>query len=87
MTAPTILDPKLLGFWTKCLRESQHISQDALAASSGLDVRTIQRIEAGNAVSVTTRRCLARVWVSGFNYAFRREDDTVKVGVDVHLRP
>jgi DNA-binding XRE family transcriptional regulator len=42
-----LLDPKILGFWTRCLRETQHMSQDALAASSGLDVRTIQRIEAG----------------------------------------
>jgi hypothetical protein len=31
-----------------------------LAASCGLDVRTIQRIEGGHAASVTTRRCLAR---------------------------
>lgn len=55
-----LLDPKILGFWTRCLRETQHMSQDALAASSGLDVRTIQRIEAGQGASVTTRRCLAR---------------------------
>ncbi|MFZ3325326.1 MAG: helix-turn-helix transcriptional regulator [Methylocella sp.] len=55
-----LLDPKILGFWTRCLRETQHMSQDALAASSSLDVRTIQRIEAGQGASVTTRRCLAR---------------------------
>src|SRR6266436_1072254 len=59
-TFQTMLDPKILGFWTRCIRETQHMSQEALAASSGLDVRTIQRIEGGNAVSVTTRRCLAR---------------------------
>lgn len=53
-------DPKFLAFWTKCLRETSHWSQEALAAASGLDVRTIQRIEAGNPVSVTTRRALAR---------------------------
>lgn len=58
-TAPT-LDPKMLGFWMKCLRETQHLSQDALAASCGLDVRTIQRVESGKGASVTTRRCLAR---------------------------
>ncbi|MBJ7532691.1 helix-turn-helix domain-containing protein, partial [Rhodomicrobium vannielii ATCC 17100] len=34
--------------------------RNALAESSGLDVRTIQRIEAGERVSVTTRRALAR---------------------------
>lgn len=53
-------DPKFLAFWTKCIRETAHWSQEALAASSGLDVRTIQRIEAGRPVSVTTRRALAR---------------------------
>ena len=53
-------DPKFLAFWTKCIRESSHWSQEALAASSGLDVRTIQRVEAGHPVSVTTRRALAR---------------------------
>jgi transcriptional regulator with XRE-family HTH domain len=60
MKTCTTLEPKILGFWIRCIREAQHMSQDALAVSSGLDVRTIQRIEAGNAVSVTTRRCLAR---------------------------
>ncbi|ESX82673.1 MULTISPECIES: helix-turn-helix transcriptional regulator [unclassified Mesorhizobium] len=62
MNAPSIdtKDPKFLAFWTKCIRETSHWSQEALAASSGLDVRTIQRIEAGNPVSVTTRRALAR---------------------------
>lgn len=58
--APILLDPKLLGFWVRCIRETQHMSQDALAKSSGVDIRTIQRMEAGNPVSVTTRRCLAR---------------------------
>lgn len=53
-------DPKFLAFWTKCLRETSHWSQEALAAAAGLDVRTIQRIEAGNPVNVTTRRALAR---------------------------
>lgn len=53
-------DPKFLAFWTKCIRESSKWSQEALAAASGLTVRTIQRIEAGNAVNITTRRALAR---------------------------
>lgn len=56
----TTLEPKLLGFWTRCIRETSHWSQEALAASSHLDVRTIQRIEAGKSVSITTRRQLAR---------------------------
>jgi transcriptional regulator with XRE-family HTH domain len=56
----TSLEPKLLGFWTRCIRETAHWSQEALAASSNLDVRTIQRIEAGKPASITTRRSLAR---------------------------
>lgn len=57
---PTVLDPKTLGFWAKCIREASHWSQEAVAASAGLDVRTVQRIEAGKSVSITTRRALAR---------------------------
>jgi transcriptional regulator with XRE-family HTH domain len=59
-TTITTLDPKVLGFWTRCIREACHWSQEALAAASGLDVRTIQRIEAGKRVNITTRRALAR---------------------------
>lgn len=53
-------DPQFLAYWTKCIRETSQWSQEALAASSGLDVRTIQRIEAGHRISITTRRALAR---------------------------
>ncbi len=53
-------DPKFLAFWTKCFRETSKWSQEALAESAGLSVRAIQRIEAGQSVSVTTRRALAR---------------------------
>jgi DNA-binding XRE family transcriptional regulator len=59
-TGHTTLEPKLLGFWTRCLRETSNWSQEALAASANLDVRTIQRIEAGRSVNLTTRRSLAR---------------------------
>jgi transcriptional regulator with XRE-family HTH domain len=54
------LSPEILGFWTRCLRTAQNLSQEALAATSGLDTRTIQRIEAGKSVSIGTRRSLAR---------------------------
>ncbi|MES2059088.1 MAG: helix-turn-helix transcriptional regulator [Pseudomonadota bacterium] len=54
------LTPSLLGFWTRCLRTTQHWSQDALAAASGLTTRTIQRIEAGEPSTISTRRSLAR---------------------------
>jgi hypothetical protein len=30
---PILLDPKILGFWVRCIRETQHMSQDALAES------------------------------------------------------
>jgi transcriptional regulator with XRE-family HTH domain len=54
------LDPKILGFWVKCIRETSNWSQEAVAASAGLDVRTIQRIEAGKPISLASRRSLAR---------------------------
>jgi transcriptional regulator with XRE-family HTH domain len=56
----TSLDPKLLGLWTRCIRDASYWSQEAVAASAGLDVRTIQRIEAGKPASITTRRALAK---------------------------
>lgn len=60
MTSPQPLAPALLGFWTRCIRDTMHWSQDALAEASGLTCRTIQRIEAGGRTSLTTRRSLAR---------------------------
>ena len=54
------LPPKLLGFWARTLRVASNLSQEALAAASGLTVRTIQRVESGERASLTTRRCLAR---------------------------
>src|SRR5260370_30487091 len=55
----TILDPKMLGFWARCLRETQHLSQEALAAAANVDVRTVQRFAAGGGVHVNPRRSLA----------------------------
>lgn len=59
-TASQPLPPKALAFWTRTLRTASNLSQDALAAASGLTTRTVQRIEAGLPSSLTTRRCLAR---------------------------
>jgi transcriptional regulator with XRE-family HTH domain len=56
----TILDPKLLGFWARCIRDAQHLSQEALAANASVDIRTVQRFEAGQPVSITSRRALAK---------------------------
>lgn len=55
-----ILSPQVLGFWVRCIRTASKWSQEALAEASGLNLRTIQRIEAGEHASVTTRRSLAR---------------------------
>ncbi|NEK19761.1 helix-turn-helix transcriptional regulator [Rhizobium leguminosarum] len=54
------IDPKVLGFWIKCIRNTLNWSQEAVAEQSGLTVRTIQRIEAGEPSSISTRRSLAR---------------------------
>lgn len=60
MTTITKLDPRILGLWTRYIRDSLHWSQEALAEASGLTARTIQRVEAGQPVNITTRRALAR---------------------------
>jgi DNA-binding XRE family transcriptional regulator len=46
----------------KQLRLSRHISQEQLAQMSGLNVRTIQRIESGHKASVESLKCLASVF-------------------------
>lgn len=43
----------------KQLRISRHLSQEQLAQMSGLNVRTIQRIESGQSASVESQKCLA----------------------------
>lgn len=55
-----IIDPKTLAWWTRILREACQWSQEALAEACGLNVRSIQRIEAGEPTSISTRRSLAR---------------------------
>jgi hypothetical protein len=50
-TPPTLIDPKILGLSVRGIRETQHVSQDALAGAENIDVRTIQRLEAGQAVN------------------------------------
>ncbi len=46
----------------KQLRLSRHLSQEQLAEMSGLNVRTIQRIESGHKASVESLKCLAAVF-------------------------
>lgn len=43
----------------KQLRFGRHLSQEKLAQMSGLNVRTIQRIESGHNVSIESLKCLA----------------------------
>lgn len=43
----------------KPLRLSRHLSQEQLAQMSGLNVRTIQRIESGQKASLESLKCLA----------------------------
>ena len=43
----------------KEIRISKHLSQEQLADMSGLNVRTIQRIESGHNASVESKKCLA----------------------------
>ena len=43
----------------KQLRISRHLSQEQLAQMSGLNVRTIQRVESGHNASLETLKCLA----------------------------
>ena len=45
----------------KQLRLSRHLSQEQLAQMSGLNVRTIQRIESGQNASLESLKCLASV--------------------------
>lgn len=45
----------------KQLRISRHLSQEQLAQMSGLNVRTIQRIESGQNASIESLKCLAAV--------------------------
>lgn len=42
----------------KQLRLSRHLSQEQLAEMSGLNVRTIQRVESGQKASLESQKCL-----------------------------
>lgn len=58
-TQPRLLTPEELAACIRLFREGRHWSQEQLAAISGLNVRTIQRVEQGQAASFDTRRALA----------------------------
>ncbi len=54
-----LLTPAELGLCIRLFREVRQWSQEQLAEISGLNVRTIQRVEQGQAASLDTRRALA----------------------------
>jgi len=70
---PRLLTPAELALLTRMFREMRHWSQEQLADLSGLNVRTIQRIEQTMPSSLDTRRAIAR--------AFEFED------IDVFSKP
>lgn len=57
-----LLTPAELGAFVRIYREMRQWSQEQLAEISGLNVRTIQRVEQGQAASLDTRRALARAF-------------------------
>lgn len=59
---PRLLTPAELAAFIKLFREMRQWSQEQLAAISGLNVRTIQRVEQGLSASLDTRRALARAF-------------------------
>lgn len=62
-----VISPQELADMVKLLRGGRNWSQEQLAEISGLTVRTIQRIERGEASNFDTRRALARArdgWAS-----------------------
>jgi transcriptional regulator with XRE-family HTH domain len=54
-----LLTPSELALCIRLFREMRQWSQEQLAAISGLNVRTIQRVEQGLSASLDTRRALA----------------------------
>ncbi len=59
--APRPLTPGEVGSFVRNSREAKGWTQEVLATLAALNVRTIQRVEDGQAVSDLTRRTLARV--------------------------
>ena len=73
-TPPRLLTPAEVGACIRQFRELRHWSQEQLAEISGLNVRTVQRVEQGDSASFDTRRALARAFdlddIDALNKAF-----------------
>jgi transcriptional regulator with XRE-family HTH domain len=67
----------------RMLRETRHWSQEQLADLSGLNVRTVQRVEKAMPASLDTRRAIARAFefedIDVLSKPFLPSDETVKV--------
>jgi len=61
-TPSHLLTPAEIGACIRRFRQSRHWSQEQLAEISGLNVRTVQRVEQGDSASFDTRRALARAF-------------------------
>src|ERR1700687_4997543 len=61
---PRLLTEQELAGVIRGFREMRKWSQETLGALSGLSVRTIQRVEKGDAADLDTRRALARAFES-----------------------
>lgn len=61
-TPPRLLTPAEVGACVRQFRELRHWTQEQLAEISGLNVRTVQRVEQGDSASFDTRRALARAF-------------------------
>ncbi|TBR39406.1 MULTISPECIES: helix-turn-helix domain-containing protein [Dyella] len=59
ITPPCLLTPAEVGACIRQFRDLRHWSQEQLAEISGLNVRTVQRVEQGDSASFDTRRALA----------------------------
>lgn len=67
-----LITPAELAVCIKLYREMRHWSQEQLAEISGLNVRTIQRVEQGLSASLDTRRALASAFGSDDIDAFNK---------------
>ncbi|HIE4122954.1 MULTISPECIES: helix-turn-helix domain-containing protein [Stenotrophomonas] len=61
-TPPRLLTAAEVGDCIRQFRQLRHWSQEQLAEISGLNVRTVQRVEQGDSASFDTRRALARAF-------------------------
>lgn len=59
---PRLLTPQEIATCIRLFREVRHWSQEQLAEISGLNVRTIQRVEQSEPASFDTKRALARAF-------------------------